>query len=119
MLPWSGTALFPLSVSLTLFFFLDSHCISHESRSQELVPKSVDRGMCHSLSFFLVISGDIVFSLADVPNINGKEVTSLELNTGDSEQEKALSRELREEAEGEVVVEERLEKLDLLEGFII
>lgn len=50
-----------------------------------------------------------------MPNINEREETSVGLTADDSEQyEKALSRELSEDADGDVV-EDRLEKLDVLD----
>ncbi|KAG9478055.1 hypothetical protein GDO78_013184 [Eleutherodactylus coqui] len=75
-----------LALSLSLTVLSISHCMSQESRSQVLPPKRVVIGICHSLSFFLVISGESVCNLADVPNIKGRDVTSVGLNTEDSEQ---------------------------------
>lgn len=70
--------------------------------------------MCHSFKDLSAILGDKPWCLVDVSNVNDGVEASVGLKVDDSEQyEKALSKELSEEAD--VVVDERLEKLDVLD----
>lgn len=71
--------------------------------------------MLQSFGNFFGVSGVRGRNRADVPNRKGRELGSLGEDTESEQKEKALSMELREEADGEVAEEDRLEKLDLLD----